>query len=361
MKDEAYKLCPACETRNKVEWEICVRCGEWLSDVSVTEPRVERGDAAGSEAGALILGGIGFLAVVVLFYEFGPRLEPAKVDPSAFTAPTMPPPLPTPVPASPPPAANASREGRRLLLAGAHEDAVLRLAQAVALAPEDPQIRNLYAHALWQSGERERALDEFRWAVELDDPRGTYFRNDLAKALAASGRPTDAIAEYRVLIEAQPRWPIARRDLAVLLFGEGQSDEAVEQLTQALALVPADERLHEQLGYILEKSGQPAAALDAYRRAVELAPADVVNLVRLADLLSREGQREESLSLMQSGVARDPESAVLRRGLAVTLERSGRSREAAAAYREYVRLAPDAPDAGAVSARAEALEQRATS
>jgi len=361
MKDEAYKLCPGCETRNKVEWEICVRCGEWLLEVPITEPSAERRAAVGTGAAPMVLGGLAILAVMVVAYELGPRLEPARVDPSAFTAPTMPPPLPTPRPASPPPAANASREGRRLLLAGAHEDALLQLAQAVALAPNDPQLRNLYAHALWQNDEKERAVDEFRWAVELDDPRGTYYRNDLAKALAASGRSTEAIEEYRTLIEAQPRWPVARRDLAVLLFGEGQSDEAVEQLSQALALVPGDERLHEQLGYILEKSGDTEAALEAYRRAVELAPSDGVNLVRLADLLSREGQREESISLMRDGVGRDPESAVLRRGLAVALERSGRSREAAAAYREYVRLAPDAPDAGAITSRAEALEQRATS
>jgi Flp pilus assembly protein TadD len=360
MKAEAYKLCPGCEARNKVDWEICVRCGEWLLDVEATSPE-DTVSAAAPVSTLPLLGGLAVLAVLsgVIFAYFPWRMEPAKVDPRAFTFPTLPAPLPAPRPAAQP-VANL-REGRQLLLDGQTEDALMTLAEAVAAQPEDAQVRNMYAHALWQNEMQERAVVEFQKAAKLDEPAGVSFQHDYAKALAANGQTTDAISEYEKLVVELPRSARIRRDLAGLLFTAGQPERAIEELSSTLEIVPDDARLHEQLGYILDQSGRSAEALVAYGQAVELAPQDGVKIARLADLMRREGQTAEGIELLESGVARIPESPVLRRALGVSLEHAGRPRDAAAAYREYVRLAPQAADAQEVTTRADVLEQRASS
>ena len=41
MAEQDLKLCPACETRNKVTWEFCVKCGESLGEVAAINIRVD--------------------------------------------------------------------------------------------------------------------------------------------------------------------------------------------------------------------------------------------------------------------------------------------------------------------------------
>jgi Flp pilus assembly protein TadD len=60
--------------------------------------------------------------------------------------------------------------------------------------------------------------------------------------------------------------------------------------------------------------------------------------------------------VLQDGIKAAPTTPHLQRQLGSVLERSGRRTEAAAAYRAYARLAPNAPDARAMSDRAAALE-----
>jgi len=59
---------------------------------------------------------------------------------------------------------------------------------------------------------------------------------------------------------------------------------------------------------------------------------------------------------MREGIQADPNAALLQRGLGSLLERAGRRAEAAAAYREYARLAPLEPDAKQLEERAAKLE-----
>ena len=51
---QELKICPVCETRNKVTWDFCVKCGESLTEVSTAADAVETaaaGAAAKGEAG----------------------------------------------------------------------------------------------------------------------------------------------------------------------------------------------------------------------------------------------------------------------------------------------------------------------
>jgi predicted RNA polymerase sigma factor len=62
---------------------------------------------------------------------------------------------------------------------------------------------------------------------------------------------------------------------------------------------------------------------------------------------------------LRAGLERKADAPLLQRALGSLLERTGHPAEAAAAYREYARLAPRAPDATQIRERASVLESPA--
>ena len=81
--------------------------------------------------------------------------------------------------------------------------------------------------------------------------------------------------------------------------------------------------------------------------------------LRLAEVLYNQGNSEGAVSLYKEGITLSPDAPNLHRALGSTLERMGRNQEAAAEYREYARLNPQAEDAKVLATRADALEKRA--
>jgi Flp pilus assembly protein TadD len=81
----------------------------------------------------------------------------------------------------------------------------------------------------------------------------------------------------------------------------------------------------------------------------------------LADALAKAGRKDEAMEVVRAGLQRTPDQPMLVRALGATLESLGRMQDAAQAYRDYVRLSPNAPDAKGLSDRAAWLEKRAGS
>ena len=102
-------------------------------------------------------------------------------------------------------------------------------------------------------------------------------------------------------------------------------------------------------------SGDYKAAALAYGEIVLRSPGNHTARSRLADMLVKSGRTDQALKTLQEGVARQPEAAELRRALGSVLEDAQRPADAAAAYREYARLAPGAKDAQELLKRADFL------
>jgi tetratricopeptide (TPR) repeat protein len=75
-------------------------------------------------------------------------------------------------------------------------------------------------------------------------------------------------------------------------------------------------------------------------------------------MLFSTGRRDEAIDLLRQAIARDPTQPATHRDLGSLLEKAGQAREAAAAYREYARLAPGAADARQLADRAGRLDPR---
>jgi Flp pilus assembly protein TadD len=354
MAARPYRACPQCGARNKLDWDFCGRCGETLERVTPQQRQgaTEISPAPASSRPASVAGAAALVAACGLAVWLWPRGPETRPDPGVFTLPSAPEARAT-LPADEPGALDL---GRARLARGDYAEALPRLREAVAAAPESAGAWLALAKALWHTDEREEALSAFASAARLAPGEVTTYELEYARALEASGQADSARAGYERVLARTPSEPDALQGLGRLLTQSGRAGEALPLLQRAAAAKPDDPRLATELGMAYERSGDDDAAVAHYRAVVERFPAAAYPQVALADALSRQGHADEALELMRAAVTRRPADPLLQRGLGTALERRGDSRGAAAAYREYLRLDPGAPDAAQVQARAAALD-----
>lgn len=358
MKARKAVVCPRCGARNSPNWEVCARCNESLEGAQTAEGPVsaeEEGEAAPPSLPAPVVALVGLLALAVggaVAWHYASRTPPpSRPDPAMFTIPTRPA-EPREVPPPSGPGAADYDAGRRLMHAGDLPGALARLAAAVAADPQNAEYHNTYGHALWRSGDRDRALAEHRDAARLD-PR---LQMQYARSLDVAGRSEEAAREYEALLALHPDASVVREDLGRLLFRAGDYAKAAGHLQAAVEAHPDDPVLQQELAYSLDQSGDRERASEVYRKVLEAAPGAVVTRALLAENLYVRGQKDEAMALVQEGLRQTPEAPLLQRQMGSLLERSGRRAEAVAAYRAYARLAPNAPDSKQMADRAATLE-----
>lgn len=360
MGTPGFRLCPSCGSRNKPKWEACARCGELLGGVVVSKGGARSGRPARSAPigpspfSPLTVGA--FVAAVLFFAQFH-GYQPTVPAAEAFTIPTTPA-EPAPAPEAPSPVGSSSfAKGRLALLQGDLAEAVRLLGEAVADAPGEALYHAYYARALWQSGARDQALREHDAAVRLN-PASVDYLAERAASYMALGRSDDAALDYSRVLDAHPDNVPALRGLARLKQEGGDEAGAVSLLQRALRVRGTDPEIVQELAYALEKSGDFERARVQYANVLALMPDAQITRSRLAETLLAESRPDEAVRVLEEGVARTPSAPMLRRSLGSLLERTGKIQEAAASYRAYARLAPNAEDAKALQARAAALERR---
>ncbi len=112
-------------------------------------------------------------------------------------------------------------------------------------------------------------------------PRG---HNNLAMALDALGRSTEAEASYKRALALDPRYLYARVNLGRLYGMEGRYREAITMLEQARQIDPGQVEVWNNLGLAWWGLGDAARAADAFEDALEVAPGarePAENLARL--------------------------------------------------------------------------------
>ena len=355
MATASFRTCGSCGTRNKPQWEFCVRCGETLeseaADVQL-EPAAENEvvtDLTGFPwRPVLAIAGLALVVAAAAYVRMAPGEKPAT-SLLAFVAPSP------PAPAAPPfrQASLADErldEGRQLLVSGKPGDALGPLSQAAEAEPQNAHMQATYARALWGSGSREDAIGRYAEAARLDP--GQY-RNEYATALIDVGRS----AEARQVLEEAPNDPKALRALGQLHNAENRPGEALAVLTRAAAMSPEDGRVLANLGFALERTGNADEAVRVLSTVMSRRPDSTTARGLLAEAIFKQGKRDEAVALVRDGLQQQPESPNLHRSLGSLLERAGKAAEAAAAYREYLRLAPDATDASMMADRAARLER----
>ena len=264
-------------------------------------------------------------------------------------------------------------EGIELGHRGRRAEALAKLDRALPASPRSAWGHAMRAQLRAQAGDAPGALEDSRWAAEIEPAEASH-RAALAGALFAAGDVENAETELRAAVWADPSEPHYKALLAHQLRRAERMDEAVDQIRRAVDLEPTDIRYWRDLARFLEDAdareeaftthaaicrrddataadarawavvarglGRMDAAETALRRAMELDPDDPRARLALADALRAAGRADEAAALageVRTDALSDVAQAV---GVGDALRDGGDLEGAAASYARAVELDP---------------------
>jgi tetratricopeptide (TPR) repeat protein len=166
-----------------------------------------------------------------------------------------------------------------------------------------------------------------------------------AQRAYAEGRPADALASCRAVLDASPGHVDALHLGAVAALGLGEAAEAEAMLRRALGLAPRDAALHLDLGRLLLREGRREEARALLEAAAGLDPDDPEAHLHLGILHRDAGRAEAAEAAFRRGLAADPEHPALLGFLGNLLLAAGRTAEALPLLARAAERDPRAPEA----------------
>ena len=167
----------------------------------------------------------------------------------------------------------------------------------------------------------------------------------------SAGDHETALARFEEAVRNNPRDAESLSNQGQALVRLGRVEEAVPLFERACALNPERWTYRFNLARALSLLARWDDSIASYRQARQLFPDDYVTTFNLALTLHKKGDEPAAIEEYRKAVALNPEDASFRMALGISYEAIGKNQEAAAAYGEYLRLAPSAPDADKVRAR----------
>ena len=181
-------------------------------------------------------------------------------------------------------------------------------------------------------------MDALRTAL-----RSPQRHRTLALQADAAGDRDEAVRQFRYALELEPGDADLQLSLGLALDRAGRAREALAELEAVLRLDPRSAQAHYVIGTLFERAGRDAEAAERYAAAAEHAPESVEAHLRLADALGRMDRADEALPHYGRVLAVAPESVAGRFGEAVALVRLGRHREARDRFAAARERHPDQP------------------
>ncbi len=221
---------------------------------------------------------------------------------------------------------------------GKLQEAINEQQHAVELSKKDQDFELVELANLQELNQNtSKAVESLQQALKIA-PSNAVADQKLVALLKKEGRNDELIAEYKRVIELQPKVSSLRLNLADAYRHAGKTDEAIEQLKEAANLDQKDPRPHRAIAKIeLEKKNYGAAA-KSYIRALNINPASVEDLVALGfcyannyDYVQAETAFTTGIALQQLGQSTGNASQVnpndIMRSLASVFFSEGRYRE----------------------------------
>jgi len=178
----------------------------------------------------------------------------------------------------------------------------------IAELGDRPQLRILIGRAYRQTGFLQLAIDEFKKAVALDPkfPRVHYYLGLTYLLKDGASRISDAEAEFKLEVAAQPDEFFGNYYLGIVSTIERKWDVAVEVLLKAVRLQPNNPDPYFYLGQSYQGLQQHDKAIEMFKKSIALNPDlkhndyQVTNAhFRLGQSLLKVGQKEEGQKELQ--------------------------------------------------------------
>jgi TolB-like protein/Flp pilus assembly protein TadD len=222
-------------------------------------------------------------------------------------------------------------------------------AQAVQLDKNLPDVHFGLGELYAATGEYETAEAQYREAIAQDDDLTDAYLG-LADVLSKRNLPKAAEETYQEVIRARPRYWAAYDAYGRYLANQGRPTDAIAQYRVATDLAPDNATVLSNLGaayYLVDDYGNAAAA---FRRSVELKPTSE-GYSNTASMYYADGRYDEAAAMYEQAVQLAPKDHMLWGNLAdayrVSTSRSGQApatyARAAELARESLRVNPEDP------------------
>jgi len=185
------------------------------------------------------------------------------------------------------------------------------------------------AIALADSGRIDAAIAHLRTALELK-PDNAAAENNLGDNLTRLGLLDEAIPHLRRAIELQPNYAIAHCNLATTLARLRRFEDAFPHFATAARLDPRYPQAEQNWGIALMESGEPAQAFAHLRRAVEIAPGWVEGRIYYGRALASRNRMADAVAQFRAAVETAPGSGEANYLLGMALRTLGHTAEAEA-------------------------------
>ncbi|HEY4310144.1 MAG TPA: tetratricopeptide repeat protein [Pirellulales bacterium] len=216
-------------------------------------------------------------------------------------------------------------------------------ALALAAAYGTVSVRRLAAY--------ESAISIWQDAASCE-PHDATVQTNWGVALAADGRPQEAIEHYEEALRIDPAAPEARPNLAEAYYDLGlrQLDqnkpaEAEKFFLTALGINADFANAHYALAGARAAQGDARGAAQNYAVAAKLRPDYVAAWINLGATRLGLGETESAASAFQQALRHSPDNADASFGLGIALAKLGKGREAAEQFQAAYRADPRRADA----------------
>ena len=239
--------------------------------------------------------------------------------------------------------------GDALLAAGELDGAIEHMQAALRLAPSIADGHVNLGIALGSKGRLEEAVAQFRIALQAENTAKIHY--NLGFALAKLGRSDEALREYESALTIDPDHAPAHAKLGAALCSRGKLDEGAAHLERALAIRPNDIEARRSLARARTQQDRVEEGIAAYREILRRSPRDVdaarnIAWIRAthADPAHRNGAEAVRLAEQARDAAPHEDHAVLGT-LAAAYAEVGRYDDAVVACTRAIDLAKAAGDA----------------
>ncbi|MGA2436287.1 MAG: tetratricopeptide repeat protein, partial [Bryobacteraceae bacterium] len=221
------------------------------------------------------------------------------------------------------------------------KNGVTLFSHAINVTADNALAHNNLATALAAAGKETEAMQEYTEALRLN-PGDRIIWNDFGNALAAAGQKSAALDHYAAAARLDSGNPVIQENYGTALAREGRIDEAIAHYSEAIRLRPNYAEAYNNLGAVLSGQGRLNEAVSNFNKALSLDPRHAETHNNLGGALAMQNKHAEAIVHYNEALRLGLRKTELYFNLGLSLFKLGKIDEASGRFSEVVRADPGA-------------------